>query len=349
MKRGTKKIEAVDLFSGVGGLTFGLNKAGTKVIAGIDNDATCKFAFEKNNGAKFICADISKYDFNEAKKLYSTNSVRVLVGCAPCQPFSSHAFKQRKKGRDVRWNLLDHFVRGIETIQPDIVSMENVPGVMETDVFKNFVSRLKEMKYEVDYKVVYTPNYGVPQNRRRLILLASRLGKIQVPKETHTRGSYVTVRDVIKSLPKITAGEKSELDPLHQSKKLSPINISRIKQSKQGGSWRDWDKRLLPDCYKKDSGKTYVSVYGRMRWDNVSPTITTQFGSYGSGRFGHPDQDRAISLREGALLQTFPLSYDFGDLPIGQISRHIGNAVPPQLGVVIGKAIRQHIQNYDRR
>ncbi len=347
-KKESRPIEVIDLFSGIGGLTYGLNKAGAKVIAGIDNDATCKYAFEKNNGARFIWADISKYDFGEAKKLYSANSVKVLVGCAPCQPFSSHAFKQRSKGRDKRWNLLDHFVRGIETIQPDIVSMENVPGVMETDVFKNFVAKLEELKYKVDYKVVYAPNYGVPQNRRRLILLASRLGEIKVPKETHSKGNYVTVRDIIMALPKIAAGEKSESDPLHQSKKLEPINISRIKQSKQGGSWRDWDKKLLPNCYKKESGKTYMSVYGRMSWDDVSPTITTQFGSYGSGRFGHPEQDRALSLREGALLQTFPRDYEFGNLPIGQISRHIGNAVPPQLGIVVGGAIKKHLQEYGK-
>lgn len=347
-KKINKKIEAIDLFSGIGGLTYGLNQSGVKVIAGIDNDSSCALTFEKNNNAKFICADISKYDFSDVKKMYSKDSIKVLVGCAPCQPFSSHAFKHRKNGKDDRWNLLDHFVRAIITMQPEVVSMENVPGVIKTDVFENFVAQLKKMGYKVDYKVVYTPNYGVPQNRRRLILLASRIGEISIPKETHSKGNYVTVRDVIKSLPKIKSGQKHQDDSMHRSKNLTPLNIERIRQSKPGGSWKDWEKRLLLKCYKKDSGQTYTSVYGRMRWDDVSPTITTQFASYGSGRFGHPEQDRAISLREGALLQTFPLAYDFGNLPASKICRQIGNAVPPQLGVVIGGAIKDHIKKYGK-
>jgi DNA (cytosine-5)-methyltransferase 1 len=346
MNKKTKTIEAVDLFSGIGGLTYGLKKAGINVLAGLDNDASCIDTYVKNNKAKFILADVSSYDFNDLKKIYSKGSCKVLVGCAPCQPFSSHAFKQRKKGRDDRWNLLDHFVRAIEIIKPEIVSMENVRGVTKTDVFDNFVKQLKKMGYEVDYKVVYAPNYGVPQNRSRLILLASKLGEIKVPKETHSKENYVTVSEIIKKLPKLKAGQKDKKDLMHQAKNLSPINLQRIQQSRQGRSWKDWDKRLLPKCYKKDSGQTYTSVYGRMSWDGVSPTITTQFASYGSGRFGHPEQDRAISLREGALLQTFPLSYDFGNFPASKLCRHIGNAVPPQLGVVIGKAIKNHINNF---
>ena len=343
-----KKIEVVDLFSGVGGLTYGLRKSGLSVLAGIDNDESCAYAYEKNNGAKFISADISKFDFKELNKIYSKGSIRVLVGCAPCQPFSSHAFKLRKGSRDARWNLLDHFIRGIRVVKPDIVSMENVRGVTKTDVFKNFVSELEKLGYKVDWKVVYAPNYGVPQNRSRLILLASRLGKISMPKETHTKENYVTVGDVICELPKIGAGEVSKQDQLHQAKKLEAINEKRIVQSKPGGTWHDWDRSLLPNCYKKDSGQTYTSVYGRMRWEDVSPTITTQFTSYGSGRFGHPEQNRALSIREGALLQTFPIDYDFGDFPAGKLSRHIGNAVPPQLGIVIGRQIKEHLKHYAR-
>jgi len=341
-----KKIEAIDLFSGIGGLTYGLKKAGINVLAGLDNDRSCSATYEKNNKAEFICADIADYDFDYLKKLYSRDSIKVLVGCAPCQPFSSHTFKQRKKGRDERWNLLDHFVRAIKVIGPDIVSMENVRGVTKTDVFANFVKQLDSMGYKVDYDVVYAPNYGVPQNRSRLILLASKLGDINVPEKTHEKGKYVTVRDIIKELPKLKAGQKDKLDPIHQAKRLTPLNIERIRQSKQKGTWKDWDKRLLPKCYEKDSGQTYTSVYGRMGWNDVSPTITTQFSSYGSGRFGHPEQDRAISLREGALLQTFPRSYDFGDIPASKIGKQIGNAVPPRLGFVIGETISKHVKKY---
>jgi len=348
MTKKNKKIEVIDLFSGVGGLTYGLRKSGLSVLAGLDNDDSCAYAYEKNNAAKFISADISKFDFEELNKIYSKGSIRVLVGCAPCQPFSSHAFKLRKKVRDERWNLLDHFVRGIKVVKPDIVSMENVRGVTKTDVFKNFVSELEKLGYKVDWKVVYTPKYGVPQNRSRLILLASKFGEISIPKETHAKDNYITVSDVIRELPKIDAGEVLKQDYLHKSKKLKPINQKRIIQSKPGGTWRDWNKKLLPNCYKKDSGQTYTSVYGRMKWNDVSPTITTQFTSYGSGRFGHPEQNRALSIREGALLQTFPISYDFGDFPATKLIRHIGNAVPPQLGVAIGKQIKEHVKNYGR-
>lgn len=341
-----KKIEVVDLFSGIGGLTYGLRKSGLSVLAGLDNDESCAYAYEKNNGAKFISVDISKFDFRELNKIYSKGSIRVLVGCAPCQPFSSHAFKLRKDVKDERWNLLDHFIRGVKVVKPDIVSMENVRGVTKTDVFSNFVSELEKLGYEVDWKVVYAPNYGIPQNRSRLILLASRLGKISIPKYTHSKDNYVTVGKIIRELPKINAGEIFKNDHLHQAKKLEPINQKRIIQSKPGGTWHDWDKKLLPNCYKKDSGKTYTSVYGRMNWNDVSPTITTQFTSYGSGRFGHPEQNRALSIREGALLQTFPIDYDFGDFPAGKLSRHIGNAVPPQLGIVIGKQIKKHLEKY---
>ncbi len=344
----TKTIEVIDLFSGVGGLTYGLRKSGLSVLAGVDNDQSCAYAYERNNNAKFIPADISQFDFNELNKIYSKNSVRVLVGCAPCQPFTSHAFTLRKDNTDERWNLLDHFIRGIKVVEPDIVSMENVRGVTKTDVFKNFVFELEELGYKVDWKVVYAPNYGVPQNRSRLILLASKLGTISIPKETHAKGTYVTVGDVIRELPKIDAGEISKEDQLHQAKKLEPINAKRILQSKPGGTWKDWDKSLLPNCYKKDSGQTYTSVYGRMKWGDVSPTITTQFTSYGSGRFGHPEQNRALSLREGALLQTFPIDYDFGNFPAAKLSRHIGNAVPPQLGVIIGNQIKKHLEVYGK-
>lgn len=348
MSKINKKIEAIDLFSGIGGLTYGLKKSGIDVLAGLDNDESCSFAYKKNNNAEFITADVSTYDFNELKKKYSNSCVKVLVGCAPCQPFSAHTRKLRRGEKDDRWNLLDHFIRAIKIIKPEVVSMENVRGVTKTNVFANFVNQLIEMGYNVDYKVVYAPKYGVPQNRSRLILLASKLGEINIPKETHSSNEYITVGDLIKKLPKIESGQKSKKDYMHQAKNLSELNLKRIRQSKPGGSWKDWERNLLPNCYKKKSGQTYTSVYGRMRWDDISPTITTQFASYGSGRFGHPEQDRALSIREGALLQTFPINYDFGNFPASKLCRHIGNAVPPRLGFVIGKTIREHIQRYGK-
>lgn len=344
------KIEAIDLFCGIGGLSYGLREAKVKVLAGLDNDMTCEDAYIRNNSAKFISADISDYDFSEMKSLFSKNSIKVLVGCAPCQPFSSHTFKAKNKENDLRWNLINHFIRAIDALKPDVISMENVRGITKTNVFKDFILEVEKRGYKIDYEVVYCPDYGIPQNRSRLVLLGSRLGEIKVPKKTHTKETYLTVGEVIKNLPKIKSGETYSADPIHQSKNLAPINLRRIKQSKPGGTWLDWDKELLPDCYKKDTGQSYTSVYGRMKWSEVSPTITTQFYNYGSGRFGHPEQNRALSIREGALLQTFPLEYDFGDHnSLSRIAKHIGNAVPPKLGFVIGKTIYDHVKEYDRQ
>lgn len=341
------KIEAVDLFCGIGGLTYGLKQANIQVLAGLDNDETCEVAYEKNNNAQFIAADISQYDFRQMANLFTEKSSKILVGCAPCQPFSSHTFKAKNKEKDDRWNLITHFVRAIDVLKPDVISMENVRGLTVTDVFKEFLDQVKKRGYKVNYKVVYCPDYGIPQNRSRLVLLGSKLGEIRIPEPTHTRENYVSVKSILKDLPKIKAGESSKRDDLHKAKNLSVKNIQRIKQSKQNGTWHDWNKNLLPPCYRKKTGETYTSVYGRMGWNNVSPTITTQFYNYGSGRFGHPEQDRALSLREGALLQTFPISYDFGDhKSMTRIGKHIGNAVPPRLGFVIGKAIQNHIKQY---
>lgn len=339
------KIEAIDLFCGIGGLTYGLRQANINVLAGLDNDQSCRHCYEKNNDSKFISADISKYDFQEMKNMYSQNSIRVLVGCAPCQPFSSHTFKAKNKENDTRWNLINYFLKAIKVLDPHVISMENVRGVTKTEIFEEFVKNIKEIGYKVKYEIIYCPDYGIPQNRSRLVLLGSKLGKIQIPEKTHLKENYVTVEDIIKKLPKIKSGETCDKDPIHRAKNLSSLNIERIRQSKPGGSWKDWDKRLLPDCYRKKSGQTYTAVYGRMSWKGLSPTITTQFFNYGSGRFGHPEQDRGLSIREGALLQTFPEKYDFGEeIFITKTGLHIGNAVPPRLGFVIGKAIKKHIK-----
>lgn len=340
----------VDLFCGIGGLTCGLEKAGLNVVAGIDNDSTCRYAYEENNEARFIEADIAKFSSADVNKLFDGSSIKILVGCAPCQRFSRQTNKYRKRldtSTDIRWNLLKSFSKYVEEIRPDIVSMENVPELRKFDVFKEFKNKLEDMGYYINYKVVDCSKYGLPQKRRRLVLLASKYGNIKLMPEDSINAKQ-TVKDVLAKLPKISNGEIDEKDPLHRSAGLTEINLKRIRQSKPGGTWRDWDKSLLPDCYKKPTGKSYSSVYGRMKWDEPSPTITTQFYSYGTGRYGHPEQDRALSLREGALLQTFPKNYKFfkesDKVSMGVISRHIGNAVPVDLGKIIGMSINMHLE-----
>jgi DNA (cytosine-5)-methyltransferase 1 len=185
-----------------------------------------------------------------------------------------------------------------------------------------------------------------------MVLLASRLGPIKV---IEPDGSKVrTVREAIGGLAPISHGESHPADSLHTASRLSPLNIERIRASKPGGTWRDWPAHLVADCHRKESGRTYPGVYGRMEWDAPSPTLTTQFYGFGNGRFGHPDQERAISLREGAILQGFPTSYSFvpegGSIHFKTLGRMIGNAVPVTLGEVIGRSINRHlIEMYQAR
>ncbi len=197
--------------------------------------------------------------------------------------------------------------------------------------------------------LLYSPQYGVPQKRKRMVLLASLLGDISLIAPLYTEENYITVRDAIGNLPPIESGQVSEADSLHRCTRLSPINIKRIRQSVQGGTWRDWDDDLKLECHKKSSGKSYPSVYGRMSWNEPSPTITTQFYGYGNGRFGHHEQNRAISYREGAILQSFPPDYAFindncDTMALRELGIHIGNAVPVELGRAIGISILDHLR-----
>ncbi len=344
-----REAKVIDLFCGIGGLTNGFFQEQFQVAAGYDIDESCRFAYEANNAAVFVSKDIGELSADELNNWYG-NSTKIMVGCAPCQPFSSYAYKSAPSKK---WFLLNEFARLIIDCQPDIVSMENVSQLLHTEkvnVFHSFVETLKKAQYHVSYSVVNCKHYGLPQNRRRLVLLASKLGDIELIPPTHTK-NFVTVKDAIANQPAINHGGCSPDDPLHKAAKLSPINLKRIKQSKQGGTWRDWDESLQLACHKKASGQTYGSVYGRMQWDAPAPTITTQCYGLGNGRFGHPEQDRAISLREAALLQGFPASYRFFDEKNTQpstrtISTHIGNAVPPTLAAVIARSIKQHLKQH---
>lgn len=344
-------INALDLFCGVGGLTYGVQNAGINVVAGFDFEKSCQFAYEKNNNSKFIHKDIKELQDGELLGYYPEETdVKVLIGCAPCQPFS--AYSHRYKGSSAsegKLDLLDYFGKQIRQVKPEIVSMENVPQLAKEDIFDRFVTLLEDQGYKVTWKIAYAPAYGIPQNRKRLLLLASKFGEINFDDEL-SENDYPTVRDAIYHLPKLQAGQIDDKDPLHRARNLNAINLKRIRSSKPGGTWKDWDESLLPDCYKKKSGKSFGSVYGRLEWDKPSSTITTQFPGYGNGRFGHPEQDRALSLREGAILQSFPMEYQFvenvGSFSSQKIAMQIGNAVPPKLGEVIGNSILKHLEEY---
>lgn len=344
------KLSAIDLFCGIGGLTKGVENSGINVVVGYDIEESCRYAYETNNKSSFINKDIKEINGVEVKNSYPLETdIRILMGCAPCQPFSSYSFKYKNnENLSRKMDLLDYFGGIVEGVQPEIVSMENVPQLSKEAVFLDFLKMLRKNNYFVSWEVVFAPDYGVPQNRKRLILLASKLGEIKLISPQYTPDNYVTVRDTIEHMPAIESGEVDKDDNLHKSVKLSNKNLRRIKQSMPGGTWEDWDDDLILACHKKTSGKSYPSVYGRMEWDKPAPTITTQFYGFGNGRFGHPEQDRAISYREGALLQTFPKDYKFIDpdksISFRNLGIQIGNAVPVKLGEAIGKSIQEHVK-----
>lgn len=385
------KIAAVDLFCGVGGLTYGLRKSGVPVTAGIDVDEDSKHAYEANNtaeepghpvdvDAEFVQFDLSKVDEIDVEKkigsLFKDANIRILAGCAPCQAFSPYNHGvDSSKHQD--YGLLNQFSTVVEELDPSphIVTMENTYEVRNHDVYDEFVETLAKEDYRLptgkeeqkkDFRV-YCPEYGVPQKRKRWVLLASKLGPIKLnPPEFADPDDYPTVRDAIGELvepedPITTEGIEPD-DDLHRARNLAPVNVDRISISEPGKTWEQWVEKdredLLLKCHKKASGESFTHQYGRMKWDEPAPTMTTQFYNYGSGRFGHPEyQDdnhpdnvnRALSLREGARLQTFPRRYEFvedpEDVSLKQVGRHIGNAVPPALAETIGESILDHIKS----
>jgi DNA (cytosine-5)-methyltransferase 1 len=339
-------LSAVDLFCGLGGLSHGLFQEGITINAGIDLDPACRFPFTFNNMGKFIESDISNISSTQISSLYPKNDIKILAGCAPCQPFST--YKQRKGGlKDKRWDLLYHFAALIERCLPEIVTMENVPRVVKHDVFRDFLHCLHNCKYHITYDIVESCKYSVPQSRKRVVLLASRLGPIDLVPGIEKPALWPTVRSTISCLPQLENGRCDAEDRLHTAQRLTEINLRRIRASEPGGTWRDWPSELRSPCHQRATGNNYVSVYGRMEWDKPAPTITTQFNNYGSGRFGHPAQDRAISLREAAMLQSFPREYQFvhedDPVSIKTLARLIGNAVPVKLGSAIARSIKNHV------
>ncbi len=345
-------VSAVDLFCGAGGLTHGLLRAGINVEAGIDVDVQMKHAYEKNNpGVQFLRWDLNRKNCRSINKLFRHGAVRLLAGCAPCKPFS-----KLTNGVDNHedWDLLDNFARFVRGTVPELVTMENVPELADRGrpVFDRFINTLERCGYHIDRRIVVCPEYGVPQVRKRLVVLASRLGDISVPDGRYCcPGRWKTVRQTIGNLPRLESGEQDPHDRLHGAPLLSPMNLKRIRATPvDGGTRHSWPDALVLECHKKKSGERYYSIYGRMWWDKPAPTMTTLCTGIGNGRFGHPEQDRSITLREAAMFQSFPRSYEFWPprqkLNRSAISRMIGNAVPPKLAEALGRAIMEHVSRH---
>ncbi|MCC2598264.1 DNA cytosine methyltransferase [Sphingobacterium sp. FBM7-1] len=349
-----KKLKAVDFFCSGGGMSYGMQNVGIKILAGIDVDESCMETYKANiREAEFIHADVFELKETELQNrlsLKKNDDELVLIGCSPCQ-FWSIIYTDKKKSKKSK-NLLKEFRRFVEYFNPGYVVVENVPGVLRkkrASGLAGFVRWLKTNGYKVHFDVHEVSEYGVPQHRKRFTLIANRVTTQEIMPIPIT-GKKVTVRDVIgehNGFPKVSHGHKDNTDFLHTVAGLKKINLDRLAITpKNGGTRLAYvnNERLVPKCHK---GKTdgFKDVYGRMWWDKPSPTITTKFFSLSNGRFGHPEEDRAISLREGAVLQSFPKSYIFKSTSIANTARMIGNAVPPKYASAIGKAIIQNHKN----
>ncbi len=337
-------LKAIDFFCSAGGVTCGFKQAGINVLGGIDIDINCKDTYEKNNDAKFLCADVSNLEKEKIASFFNVKKNQddlIFVGCSPCQ-YYSNIKTDKTKSHQTRLLLAD-FQEFVEYYKPGYVFVENVPGLDKKadsplGQFKLFLS---ENGYIFDEDVVNAKHFGVPQNRRRYVLIASRIKKeIKLP--VPDKNNIITVKEAIGSkdvFKHIEAGTQDNSDFQHSTAKLSDKNLMRIKKTrKNGGDRRDWESDPL--LKSKSFNGSHYDVYGRMVWDKPAPAITTRFVSYSNGRYGHPEQDRAISIREGATLQSFPLDYKFYSKSRDMIAKMIGNAVPPKLAEAIANCLQ---------
>jgi DNA (cytosine-5)-methyltransferase 1 len=333
-------VAVVDFFSGCGGTSLGFRDAGMSIVAGIDNDPDAAATYRANfPEAVFLERDIATVSVDEVAKLLPTDGRVLFSGCAPCQPFSKQ--NRSKKGIDPRRFLLAEFQRFVIALKPDYVVVENVPGMQrigDEGPFSEFVAALEGAGYDVNCKVLSALHFGVPQTRKRLVIVAAKGALAPIPKPTHGPGlkSPSTVQEWIRGLPPIEAGGVDSKDSDHVAMALSPLNLRRIMATPEGKGRESWNPDLLLDCHQEHSG--HSDVYGRLAWNRPASAMTTRCLSYSNGRYGHPDQARAISVREAACLQTFPRSFAFSGR-ITSRGRQVGNAVPPLLARRIGEAI----------
>ena len=357
-----QSFSAVDLFSGGGGLTVGLKKAGFKVVAAVEMDKAAAKTYKANHPrVSLIEGDIKTVTADQILSTSPLGRVDLVTGCPPCQGFSSLTSKYRRD--DPRNGLIAEMERIVEQLAPPAVMMENVPGLAMKGSARldKFKARLHELGYKISCEVLQVADYGVPQRRRRLVLLAGKGFQIEMPKKTHSRSGndglkrWVSVKSAIRGLSKpITLsnawkrGNGPQDFDWHVVRTLSKDNVRRLRAARVGKAWTSIAKALRPTCHKKrDAG--FSNVYGRMRWGTPSPTITGGCTTFSKGRFGHPDQMRTISVREAALLQTFPKDYVIDTDYMEAACNIIGNALPCEFaGVIAGQcmeALRANVQN----
>jgi DNA (cytosine-5)-methyltransferase 1 len=342
------RIKVFDFFSGCGGTSAGLRSAGMDIVVGIDNDLDAAASYRANfPEAQFLSADLTKTRSNKLKSYINSCSGHAILfcGCAPCQPFSPQNGVRRKK--DSRRSLLSHFGRFVRYYKPDFILVENVPGIQNVKAcaspLAEFVKVLEKLEYQHIIRVVDCRDYGVPQTRKRLVLIACRVGQLSFPEKTHGDGTnlpYSTVWEWIKDFPRIAAGKDCKAIPNHRAASLSAKNLLRIRATPAGGSRRDWPRKLVLKCHK-NGHDGHSDVYGRLRKNQPASALTTRCISLSNGRFGHPTQHRAISAREAATLQTFERDFVFKGT-LTSTARQIGNAVPVLLAKRLGESFLKH-------
>lgn len=345
---GKKNIKAVDFFCSGGGMSSGMQQSGIDILAGIDFDESCKETYEANiKGAQFIHADVfelKEEDLQKQLSLKKNDDNLLLIGCSPCQYWS--IIRSSKNRSEQSKDLLKEFWRFVKYFNPGYVVVENVPGILrrkDESGLGDFIEFLKSKDYKVHFGIHEVSEYGVPQHRRRFTLIANRVTGVEL-EPIKRKGKKQTVGDVIgekNRFPKVEAGHRDNTAFMHTVAGLKEINLKRLSQTEKDGGTRlaYFDSDLAIDCHKNDN-VNFKDSYGRMWWDRPSPTITTKFFSISNGRFAHPEENRAISLREGATLQSFPKTYVFKTTSsIAKTARMIGNAVPPKYAEAIGKAI----------
>jgi DNA (cytosine-5)-methyltransferase 1 len=337
-------VSAVDFFCGAGGMTRGLLDAEIAVVPGVDVDPDCRQTYELNNRpAKFLGCDVRDLPNPAFGRVVARLDPCALLfaACAPCQPFS----KQRTTARDdAQRTLLVQFARLVGDYLPEYIMVENVPGIRAIggrSSYRRLLSTLERCGYRYDAADIDAKDYGVPQTRRRHVLLARRSGEVAIPAATHGRGllPYATVRQAIGRFPPVGAGEKHHQIPNHRASGLSAMNLKRIRKTPpDGGDRRAWPDGLVLKCHRGDYDG-HTDVYGRMWWDRPAPALTCKCHSLSNGRYGHPEQDRAVSLREAASLQTFPDTYVFYGSSKESVGRQIGNAVPAVVATCLARAL----------
>lgn len=318
---------AIDLFCGCGGLTQGLKDVGFNVLVGVEKNSAPALVYRENHPeVRLFEKDIKELSIDEVVAVCNGQIVHLLAGCPPCQGFSSIRRHNRKQPVDDPGNMLViEYYKYIEKFKPYVFIFENVPAIENYPLFVTIRNHLVALKYELDYRVVNVANYGVPQRRKRFVMIGSRIGRIQIP-EGDDR--IITVRDVIGNLekPEVSDDYAHTIIAHHIPRILDMIRLI----PHDGGSRKDLPDNYILECHKK-KGIGFRDVYGRLRWDDVSSTITGGCLNPSKGRFLHPEEDRVITAREAAMLQTFPRDYNFSSgISKTDIALMIGNALPPK-------------------